>query len=369
MKNMNKKKIGGIVLVFALMLTMSAVMVEAPSTTEMKVEPSSQDVAIGDYFYVSVKIYPSEGICSAKINELTFTTSKVDAIAVTRGIPHIFGSTPDWWDDGTINEGGGNITGIQSGDGDYVGTGNGQTNSGTFCYIQFKATAEGTADIKLTDVEVANETVVQLTVNVFNATATVKNMPPVFSNENPTNGDTGVAIGLSSWSVKIEDPEADNFDWSIDTSPDVGNNSANGDTNGTKSASLSSLEYFTLYTVYVNATDAGSSEWTNETYTFKTEAEVNIQIISIDGQGNGSTIDDTTPIFNWTLMEDAICYRLQVDDNVGWGSPEVNLMDINETNYPSHCFYKGDYVEFTLPNEYALEADNHYYFRVVEGEL
>lgn len=97
---------------------------------------------------------------------------------------------------------------------------------------------------------------------------------PVFSNPNPANGTTGVSISLSIWNITIEDPEGDTFNWSIDTSPDVGNDSGTGSSNGSKNTTLSSLQYSTTYTVYVNATDIGSGEWTNETLWFETEADV-----------------------------------------------------------------------------------------------
>ena len=115
-----------------------------------------------------------------------------------------------------------------------------------------------------------------------------QNYPPMFSNENPPNGETNVPITITDLSLKIEDPEGDSFDWSIETSPDVGSNSAFNDYNGSKTCSISGLNYDTSYTWYVNATDSGSGKTTEEIYLFTTEKENNPPDIPIiDGPSTG----------------------------------------------------------------------------------
>lgn len=98
---------------------------------------------------------------------------------------------------------------------------------------------------------------------------------PTFGTPNPTNGSTDVSHSLSSWTIPIADPEGDSINWSIDTSPDIGNASETSESNGTKSCTLSGLSYSTTYTVFVNATDDGSGEWTNQTFWFETEDSPN----------------------------------------------------------------------------------------------
>ena len=44
----------------------------------------------------------------------------------------------------------------------------------------------------------------------------VVNRSPVFTNENPINALTGVAVDITQLSIDISDPEGDNFDWTID---------------------------------------------------------------------------------------------------------------------------------------------------------
>jgi len=110
------------------------------------------------------------------------------------------------------------------------------------------------------------------TTGVFYTFTTMSNDPPVISNPNPSNGATDIAVTLSELSVTIEDPEGDTIDWSITTSPNIGSSSGTGENNGTKTCSVSGLEYNTIYTWYVNATDpSGSGQTTTEVYTFTTE--------------------------------------------------------------------------------------------------
>jgi len=99
------------------------------------------------------------------------------------------------------------------------------------------------------------------------------NSAPVFSAVTPSNGASNIPIGTSSLSITIEDPDGDLFDWTIETSPDIGTNQANGASNGSKSSSISGLSYSTTHHWFVNATDGSS--WTNESYSFTTEGAPN----------------------------------------------------------------------------------------------
>jgi probable HAF family extracellular repeat protein len=98
------------------------------------------------------------------------------------------------------------------------------------------------------------------------------NQPPVLSDEEPIDGSTDVSVTMTSLSVNIEDPDGDSFNWEIQTSPDIGSSSGDDEYNGTKTCSISGLDYNTTYTWFVNATDSGSGETTSEFYTFTTES-------------------------------------------------------------------------------------------------
>jgi len=98
------------------------------------------------------------------------------------------------------------------------------------------------------------------------------NDPPIISLESPADGAVDVAICLPELSVKIDDPEDNLFDWSIETVPDIGSNSGTSDIDGVKTLILSAcLEDEKMHTWYVNATDIGSGQTTSKVFTFTTQ--------------------------------------------------------------------------------------------------
>ncbi len=102
---------------------------------------------------------------------------------------------------------------------------------------------------------------------------TKASLPPVFGSPTPANGSTSQPVGLT-WSIPINDPEGDQFSWTIQCS-DGQSNSGTGASNGTKTLSLSGLAYGTTYTMWVNATDpAGSGVYTRNWYTFTTLSDI-----------------------------------------------------------------------------------------------
>jgi len=87
------------------------------------------------------------------------------------------------------------------------------------------------------------------------------------------------------------------------------------------------------------------------------------QFISINDGLNETTIYDSTPTINWTVVTSASQYWLQIDNNVDFTSPEVNLSDINQYIYPSNCVIDTN-VSFTIPDDKALPTYQQYYCRV-----
>jgi hypothetical protein len=152
---------------------------------------------------------------------------------------------------------------------------------------------------------------------------TKANTPPVFGTPSPINGSTNNPLSLS-WSIPINDPEGDQFSWTIQCSNGQVN-SGTGATNGTKSLALSGLAYSTTYKVWVNATDpTGSGLYTRKWYTFTTKAS-QPPVFGSPSPANGSTNNPLSltwsiPIndpegdtFSWTIQ----CSNGQVNSGTG----------------------------------------------------
>jgi hypothetical protein len=152
-------------------------------------------------------------------------------------------------------------------------------------------------------------------VYMFTTESPPPNDPPVFSDEDPSNGALDVSIGTSSLRVTIEDPEGDTFDWSVETVPDVGTASNTGDSNGTKTCAISGLTHDTTYTWFVNATDSGSGESTEAVYTFTTIANT-----PPDQPSNPSPPDGATDV--------SCAPTLSVDVS----DPDGDIMDVSFYN-------------------------------------
>jgi len=98
-------------------------------------------------------------------------------------------------------------------------------------------------------------------------------------------------------------------------------------------------------------------------FEFEPQADSNdIQFISINGQTNETTIYNATPTINWTRVENTSQYWLQIDNNVDFSSPEINITNINQYIYPAHYSENSTRVSFTLPN--PIVNYDKYYCRV-----
>ena len=167
------------------------------------------------------------------------------------------------------------------------------------------------------------------------------NRSVVFSGETPIDGATNVSIATLSLNVTIRDPEGDSFNWTIETSPDVGNSSANGAGNGSKSCDISGLDYSTTYHWFVNATDTSSGEWVRESYSFTTESAPvdDPPTFSNLSVGNGSTG------VSLGLSSLSIIIRDPEGDSFNWSietSPDIGSnSNTNATNGTKSCNISG----------------------------
>jgi hypothetical protein len=162
-------------------------------------------------------------------------------------------------------------------------------------------------------------------VYTFTTESPPPNEPPVFSNENPSDGATDISISTASVSIAIADPEGDLFDWSITTMPDVGSSNGTDEPNGTKTCSITGLAYDTTYTWTVIATDAGSGQTTESAYTFTTETEPTPEP-DLDCNGEltwtdvepGSTVEGSFTVSN--IGDPTSALDWEITDEPDWGT-------------------------------------------------
>ncbi len=159
------------------------------------------------------------------------------------------------------------------------------------------------------------------------------NNPPELSSENPVDQQTSVSVNTDTLSVTIQEPEGDSFNWSIETSPNIGSDSGNNEHNETKTCSISSLSYSTTYTWYVNATDGNLT--VNSSYQFTTEPSNSPVVISSPSPANNSVnIDVTTSTLSVTIEDpegDSFNWTIETSPDIGSDS------GTNENNETKSC--------------------------------
>jgi len=125
-------------------------------------------------------------------------------------------------------------------------------------------------------------------------------------------------------SVWIDDLEGDTFNCTIECSSGD-SNSANGDTNGSKTCSLSLMKYCTNYTWWVNATDGNGTD--NASFWFTTTNASNVTLHS-PNPANGSTGQETAFTWNITINSpDGAYFDWWI--NCSNGQSNSNMQDTN----------------------------------------
>ena len=316
------------------------------SSTEIQVLPQTQNVSPGENFTVNINITPAQPIRGVEF-KLSFNPSLLHADSVTEG--NLFDGYNTLFNSGTIDNENGVITQVYSA---ILGKGNTST-PGTFATIGFTAIQTGNSPLHLFDVRITNETdYVTVTINDGIVKILIAgNNPPMFSSETPSNGAANVPVSTSLLEIIIEDPEGDEFSWSIETSPDVGNSNGVGD-NGTKTCSVSNLKYDTTYTWYLNASDTGSGGWVNETYSFTTKSSANG-----DSNGDGLPPDDHEENDNTSKQQIEHLFNLTlplnffVNDTDGDGKPD-------QFTDPNHILNAVRFVNISNNTTVLLSVNN-----------
>ena len=97
-------------------------------------------------------------------------------------------------------------------------------------------------------------------------------------------------------------------------------------------------------------------------YNWYTESESGPTFISINGGLNLTTVYDSTPRFNWTLISNTSQYHLQVSNDSAFTDLVINLTNISYVMFPSHYISNSTTVSFTLPSYYDLPYFNKVYY-------
>jgi len=88
------------------------------------------------------------------------------------------------------------------------------------------------------------------------------------------------------------------------------------------------------------------------------------QFVNISNGLNGTTITSPTIIFNWTKIENATQYHLQISYYPDFSVLVTNISNISSPLYPSYYSESNNNVSFELPPEYELSLYDTYYCRV-----
>lgn len=89
-----------------------------------------------------------------------------------------------------------------------------------------------------------------------------------------------------------------------------------------------------------------------------------ISFYSINGQTNNTFVVSANRYFNWSRVDGATRYQLQISNSSSFSTSFLSLSDINESNYGVNYTELGDYIEFILPYSYNISWYGSHYYRV-----
>ena len=196
-------------------------------------------------------------------------------------------------------------------------------------------------------------------------------LPVVISSETPANNTIHTLLSLTSLTVNIIDPDGDLIDWTItnNATPPIGVAGAIGDTNGTKTCSISGLHYNTSYWWAVTASDtAGSGTIITDIYKFTTIGSMPVIISSPYPANNTINVSIFLGHLNITLNDPE-------GDGIGWvitTTPDIGLnssMSLTDHNGSKVCWIHGlsysttySWTIMAVDNGSHIPVSRTYYF-------
>ncbi len=112
----------------------------------------------------------------------------------------------------------------------------------------------------------------------------------------PSNGSRNIQLSTSTLSVTIQNSKGHPFDYYIKTNPKIGSTSGASRYDGSKTCTISALNYDTTYYWYVQCKDVTTGQWANQTFWFTTESNTP----SGPGGGGSSSSENDTPLIQNT---------------------------------------------------------------------
>lgn len=116
--------------------------------------------------------------------------------------------------------------------------------------------------------------------------------------------------------------------------------------------------------IFVCSYDSNTVLWFESTIASPPPPLPTISFISINGDGNRTTIFTPNPTFKWTTINDTIYYQLQISKNSVFTDLVVDLKNINIVTYFTYYSESSGTSTFTLPLSNALPEIRTYYCRV-----
>ncbi|KYK32617.1 MAG: hypothetical protein AYK22_07205 [Thermoplasmatales archaeon SG8-52-3] len=197
---------------------------------------------------------------------------------------------------------------------------------------------------------------------------TLDNQPLIIYNPIPSNQTINISKNSAYWYITIDDPENDLINWTIETSPYIGNSSGINDADGQKNCPLSGLNYITNYTVYVNATDSINGTWVNESFWFIT-AEQGAPTISNEYPPNRNTQTEIRPTCHVDVFDiegDNLTIYWFENSTGSWILRQIeNNVSANSTvfwTYSQASSYLTNYYWRVIVNDSTVNSSATYYF-------
>jgi len=214
----------------------------------------------------------------------------------------------------------------------------GPNDSGKLATITLRAVSSGTTNLDLDGVQVTDTSGQPDTVSVQDGSVTVLATPSVPSHSSPANAsstcDTTPAFTWSSVSG------ATSYRIQVDNNSDFSSPETDQTTSNTQYTPSSPLSPGTYYWRVRASNTCGDSNWPSSWSVTVTGPP---DVSTLSSPANASTTCDSTPTFTWSSVSGATSYRIQVDNNSDYSSPEIDQTTSNTQYTPSSPLSPGTY--------------------------